>query len=102
MEVELPHSTSMRNNRPSQLACIVLSGVLNVRYGPRSGFRLFQIRIRNLSVKQPFVSRQASLGKHYPPAIAFHHHYTNYGKFLEVRDRIDPTQCFLPAWMREH
>ena len=65
----------------------------------RSGFLQFASAITRLSSR--LFSARPHWGKYYPPTIAFHNLYPNYGKFLTIRDRIDPTESFLPTWMRQ-
>lgn len=65
----------------------------------RSGFLQFASAITRLSIR--LFAARPHWGKHYPPNIAFDNLYADYGKFLDIRDRVDPTESFLPTWMRQ-
>lgn len=38
-------------------------------------------------------------GKHTPSPITFQDLCSNHDRFMKIRDRIDPSNAFLPAWM---
>ena len=63
----------------------------------RTGFLQFASAITLLT--NHLLSARPHWGKYYPPTIAFQNLYANYEKFLEIRNRIDPTNSFRPAWM---
>ena len=63
----------------------------------RAGFLQFASAITHLS-GHLFLARP-HWGKHIPSPITCQDLYSNYDRFMEIRDRIDPTNAFLPAWM---
>lgn len=64
----------------------------------RQGFLQFASVINRLA--KHLFSARPHWGKYYPSEIAFQDLYANYGKFVDVRNRIDPTNAFLPSWMK--
>ncbi len=63
----------------------------------RSGFLQFASVITRLSMH--LFTARPHWGKHYPESIDFRELYTGMEKFLEIRNAVDPTNAFLPAWM---
>ncbi len=63
----------------------------------RSGFMQFSSVITSMSMR--LFSARPHWGKHYPASIDFRKLYTGIEKFLEIRNSLDPTNAFLPAWM---
>ena len=63
----------------------------------RAGFLQFASAITRLAIH--LFSARPHWGKHYPLAIPLHDLYVNYPRFLEIRNRLDPTDAFLPAWI---
>ena len=64
----------------------------------RQGFLQFASAITRLA--KHLFSARPHWGKYYPSEIAFKDLYVNYGKFVDVRNRTDPTNAFLPSWMK--
>jgi L-gulono-1,4-lactone dehydrogenase len=63
----------------------------------RSGFFQFASAITHLSIR--LFSARPHWGKHYPSSVRFKDLYPHFDEFMDVRNRTDPTDAFLPAWM---
>jgi hypothetical protein len=81
-------------------AWYAVSFISYASHDKRAGFLQFASEITRLTIL--LFSAKPHWGKHYPLPIAFQELYVNYEKFLEIRNRVDPTNAFLPAWMGSH
>ena len=78
-------------------AWYAVSFISYVNSDQRAGFFLFATVLTHLA--SHFFSARPHWGKHYPPTIQFQEFYPDFERFLDVRNRIDPTNAFLPTWM---
>jgi FAD/FMN-containing dehydrogenase len=75
-----------------------ISFISYVHPDQRAGFFLFSEFITLLSIH--LYSCRPHWGKHHELSPdAWRKLYPQYGKFQEIRDRLDPTNAFLPDWM---
>lgn len=66
----------------------------------RSGFFQFASALTQMSIR--LLSARPHWGKHCPSSVEFKNLYPHYDQFIEIRNRTDPTNAFLPEWMELH